>query len=49
LPKIYREVVILRDVEELSTEETANEIGASVEAVKSRLHRGRYLIRQQLR
>jgi RNA polymerase sigma factor (sigma-70 family) len=49
LPKIYREVVILRDVKELSTEETANEIGASVEAVKSRLHRGRYLIRQQLR
>ncbi len=40
---------ILRDVKELSAEETANEVGTSVEAVKSRLHRGRYLIRQQLR
>ena len=49
LPEIYRDVVILRDVKELSAEETANEVGTSVEAVKSRLHRGRYLIRQQLR
>jgi RNA polymerase sigma factor (sigma-70 family) len=47
LPKIYRDVVILRDVNELSAEETAIEVGASVEAVKSRLHRGRYLVRQQ--
>jgi RNA polymerase sigma factor (sigma-70 family) len=49
LPEIYRDVVILRDVKEFSAEETANEVGTSVEAVKSRLHRGRYLIRQQLR
>jgi RNA polymerase sigma factor (sigma-70 family) len=48
LPKIYRDAVILRDVKGLSAEEAADEIGASVEAVKSRLHRGRFLIRQSL-
>jgi len=48
LPEIYRDVVILRDVKGLSAEEAATEIGTSVEAVKSRLHRGRYLIRQSL-
>ncbi len=48
LPGMYREVVILRDVKGLSAEEAADEIGVSVEAVKSRLHRGRYLIRQSL-
>jgi len=48
LPSIYREVVILRDVEGLSAEEAAGEIGISVDAVKSRLHRGRHLIRQGL-
>jgi len=36
------DVVILRDVKGLSAEEAATEIGTSVEAVKSRLHRGRY-------
>ena len=48
LPEIYRDVVILRDVKGLSAEEAADEIGISVDAVKSRLHRGRYLIRQSL-
>jgi len=48
LPGMYRDVVILRDVKGLSAEEAADEIGVSVEAVKSRLHRGRYLIRQSL-
>ncbi|MBR0718394.1 RNA polymerase sigma factor [Bradyrhizobium liaoningense] len=48
LPELYREVVILRDVKGLSAEETASELGTSVEAAKSRLHRARYLIRQSL-
>jgi DNA-directed RNA polymerase specialized sigma24 family protein len=48
LPSIYREVVILRDVEGLSAEEAADAIGISVEALKSRLHRGRHLIRRTL-
>jgi len=48
LPQMYREVVILRDVEGLSAEEAADAIGISIEALKSRLHRGRHLIRQAL-
>jgi RNA polymerase sigma factor (sigma-70 family) len=48
LPRMYREVVILRDLEGLSAEEAADAIGISVEALKSRLHRGRHLIRQAL-
>lgn len=48
LPDIYREVVILRDVKGLTAVEAARELGTSVEATKSRLHRGRYLIRQSL-
>ena len=48
LPLIYREVVILRDVNGCSAEEVAHELGVSIEALKSRLHRGRYLIRQML-
>jgi DNA-directed RNA polymerase specialized sigma24 family protein len=42
LPDTYREVVILRDIEGLSAEETAGELGISIEAAKSRLHRGRF-------
>jgi RNA polymerase sigma factor (sigma-70 family) len=42
LPDTYREVVILRNIEGLSAEETAGELGISIEAAKSRLHRGRF-------
>ena len=49
LPQIYREVVILRDVNGFSAAETAGRTGSSVDAVKSRLHRARYLLREQLR
>jgi len=44
----YRLVFLLRDVEELSTEETANITELSVPAVKSRLHRARAFLRKEL-
>ncbi len=48
LPEIYRAVVLLRDVEELSTEETAEILGVSIETIKTRLHRARLALRQKL-
>jgi len=48
LPDQYRTVLILRDVEELSTSETAALLGLTEENVKVRLHRGRSLMRQEL-
>lgn len=48
LPDIYRAVVVLRDVEELSTEETAEVLGVSIETIKTRLHRARLALRQKL-
>ena len=48
LPEKYRAVVLLRDVEELSTEETAQILDVSVDVVKTRLHRGRLAIRKTL-
>ena len=39
LDPLYRNVFVLRDIEELSTEETAEALGLSVPAVKSRLLR----------
>ena len=44
----YRSVFVLRDVEELSTEETADALGLSVPAVKSRLLRARLQLREKL-
>lgn len=44
-----RAVVVLRDMQELSNQEAAEVLGASVPTVKSRLHRGRVLLRQHLR
>jgi RNA polymerase sigma factor (sigma-70 family) len=44
----YREVLLLRDVHELTAPEVAAQLGLSVEAVKSRLHRGRTRVREQL-
>jgi RNA polymerase sigma-70 factor (ECF subfamily) len=44
----YRTVFVLRDVEELSTEETAELLGISVPAVKSRLLRARLKMRQRM-
>jgi RNA polymerase sigma-70 factor (ECF subfamily) len=48
LPDQYRAVLILRDVEGLSNEEAAAALGDSVSSVKSRLHRARMAIREQL-
>ncbi len=48
LPDHYRAVVVLRDVEELSNEEVAEVLGESVGSVKSRLHRARMALREQL-
>jgi RNA polymerase sigma factor (sigma-70 family) len=44
----YREVLILRDVHELTAPEVAAQLGLSLEAVKSRLHRARAQVREQL-
>jgi len=44
----FRMVFVLRDIEELSTEETAKLLGLSVPAVKSRLLRARLRLRQKL-
>ena len=48
LEPIYRTVFVLRDVEELSTEETAEALDLSIPAVKSRLLRARLQLRELL-
>jgi RNA polymerase sigma-70 factor (ECF subfamily) len=46
LPDTYRTVFMLRDVEGLSTSETGEGLGLGEEAVKTRLHRARAMIRR---
>jgi RNA polymerase sigma-70 factor (ECF subfamily) len=48
LPQGFRVVFVLRDVDGLSTEETAETLGLSVPAVKSRLLRARLQLRERL-
>jgi RNA polymerase sigma-70 factor (ECF subfamily) len=48
LSPIYREVVLLRDVEELSIEETAATLTISITSVKVRLHRARIMLQKVL-
>jgi RNA polymerase sigma-70 factor, ECF subfamily len=48
LPDNYRVVLLLRDIEELSTEEVAEMLGISANAVKIRLHRARQALRALL-
>ena len=48
LSPIYREVVVLRDIEELSIEETAGALGISISSVKVRLHRARIMLQKEL-
>lgn len=48
LPDTYRVTLLLRDIEELSTEETAHLLGITTTAVKLRLHRGRQALRELL-
>ncbi len=48
LPAPYREVLLLRDIEELDTEQTAQRLGTTPGAVKTRLHRARQALRTLL-
>ena len=48
LPHDLKAAVVLRDMEELSSSEAAEVVGISVSALKSRLHRGRTLLRKHL-
>jgi len=48
LPPIYREVLVLRDLEELNQEETAAALGINVTLVKVRLHRARMMLQKLL-
>jgi RNA polymerase sigma-70 factor, ECF subfamily len=48
LEPLHREVVLLRDIQELSAPEAAAVLGISVEALKSRLHRARVELRDRV-
>ncbi len=48
LPEHYREVILLRDIEEMSIDEIAAVLGLTRESVKARIHRARMLIREYL-
>jgi RNA polymerase sigma-70 factor (ECF subfamily) len=48
LPEPFRMVFVLREIEEMSAEETAAHLGLRPETVKTRLHRARRLLRQTL-
>jgi RNA polymerase sigma-70 factor, ECF subfamily len=48
LPDIYRQIFVLRDLEELNIEETAEALGISTSAVKVRLHRARIMLQKRL-
>jgi RNA polymerase sigma-70 factor, ECF subfamily len=48
LPAKYRVIVMLRDIEQLSTDDVARQLGLSVPAVKTRLLRGRLMLREWL-
>ena len=48
LPEIYRNIVLLRDIEEMDIRETADVLGISEGAVKVRLHRARALLQREL-
>jgi RNA polymerase sigma-70 factor, ECF subfamily len=48
LPEMYRSVFVLRTVEGLDVHDTAEALGIGVETVKTRLHRGRAMLRKEL-
>jgi RNA polymerase sigma factor (sigma-70 family) len=48
LPDHYREVILLRDIEELSIDEIAEVLALTRESVKARIHRARLMIREYL-
>src|SRR5215210_6731990 len=49
LPEIYRAPVVLRDIQGLSTEEASTRLHLKDQTLKSRLHRGRLMLRERLR
>jgi RNA polymerase sigma-70 factor (ECF subfamily) len=49
LPEDYKAIFVLRDIDGLSNDAVASVLGLSVPAVKSRLHRSRLMMREQLR
>ncbi|MEO8668798.1 MAG: RNA polymerase sigma factor [Bauldia sp.] len=48
LPEAFRLVFVMRDIEEMTVEETAAQLGIRAETVKTRLHRARRILRGQL-
>jgi RNA polymerase sigma-70 factor, ECF subfamily len=48
LPEVYRVVFVIRVIEGMTVEETAHLLGIKPETVKTRLHRARQLVRDQL-
>ncbi|MEZ5402758.1 MAG: sigma-70 family RNA polymerase sigma factor [Bryobacteraceae bacterium] len=48
LPEMYRSVLLLRDMEELSTAESAAILDVSEDVIKTRLHRARLAVRQKM-
>jgi RNA polymerase sigma-70 factor, ECF subfamily len=48
LPPAFRTVLVMRDVEGASVEETANVLGVKAETVRTRLHRARNMLRERL-
>ena len=48
LPPHYRDIVVLRDLEEMTIDEISLAVGQSREAVKAKLHRARNLLREYL-
>lgn len=48
LPEIYRAPVLLRDIQGLSTEEASSRLRLKDQTLKSRLHRGRLMLRERL-
>jgi RNA polymerase sigma-70 factor (ECF subfamily) len=48
LPAIYRAPVVLRDIQGMSTEEASAMLRVKDQTLKSRLHRGRLMLRKQL-
>ena len=48
LPEAFRMVFVMRDIEEMSVEETAEHLGIPQATVKTRLHRARKLVRAEL-
>jgi RNA polymerase sigma-70 factor (ECF subfamily) len=49
LPEIYRAPVVLRDIQGLTTEEASSRLKLKDQTLKSRLHRGRLMLREKLR